>query len=151
MSVLDTVPAMDGGMAQISETLADLNTRLGLSGEPLETMTSQMVELANMGIDADIDAISQAFNGFGIEASEMPGALDELFQVSQATGLSVTDLANSAVKAGPQLRGFGFDMADSAALVGQMDKAGLDADGTLQRLSRAMAEFADEGRDAPER
>ena len=150
MSVLDTVPAMDGGMAQISETLADLNTRLGLSGEPLETMTSQMVELANMGIDADIDAISQAFNGFGIEASEMPGALDELFQVSQATGLSVTDLANSAVKAGPQLRGFGFDMADSAALVGQMDKAGLDADGTLQRLSRAMAEFADEGRDAPE-
>lgn len=150
LSVLDTVPAMDGGMAQVSETLADLNTRLGLSGEPLETMTSQMVELSNMGIDADIDAISQAFNGFGIEASEMPGALDEMFQVSQATGLSVTDLANSAVKAGPQLRGFGFDMADSAALVGQMDKAGLDADGTLQRLSRAMSEFADEGRDAPE-
>lgn len=150
LSVMDTVPAMDGGMSQISETLADLNTRLGLTDEPLETMTGQLVALSNLGIDADIGAISKAMNGFGIEAADMPAALDELFQVSQATGLTVTDLANSAAKAGPQLRGFGFTMQDSAALVGQMDKAGLDADGTLQRLSRAMAEFADEGRDAPE-
>lgn len=150
LSVMDTVPAMDGGMSQISETLADLNTRLGLTDEPLETMTGQMVALSNLGIDADIDAVSKAMNGFGIEAADMPAALDELFQVSQATGLTVTELANSAAKAGPQLRGFGFTMQDSAALVGQMDKAGLDADGTLQRLSRAMAEFADEGRDAPE-
>ncbi|MGO1711587.1 MAG: hypothetical protein ACTHZ2_12665, partial [Corynebacterium variabile] len=29
LSVMDTVPAMDGGMSQISDTLADLNTRLG--------------------------------------------------------------------------------------------------------------------------
>lgn len=150
LSVMDTVPAMDGGMSQISETLADLNTRLGLTDEPLETMTGQMVALSNMGVDADINAVSQAMNGFGIEAKDMPDALDGLFQVSQATGLSITDLANSAVKAGPQLRGFGFSMEDSAALVGQMDKAGLDADGTLQRLSRAMSTFAEEGRDAPE-
>lgn len=150
LSVMDTVPAMDGGMSQISETLADLNTRLGLTDEPLETMTGQMVALSNMGVDADINAVSKAMNGFGIEAKDMPAALDELFQVSQATGLTVTDLANSAAKAGPQLRGFGFTMQDSAALVGQMDKAGLDADGTLQRLSRAMSTFADEGRDAPE-
>lgn len=150
LSVMDTVPAMDGGMSQISETLADLNTRLGLTDEPLETMTGQMVALSNMGVDADINAVSQAMNGFGIEAKDMPAALDELFQVSQATGLTVTDLANSAAKAGPQLRGFGFTMQDSAALVGQMDKAGLDADGTLNRLSRAMSTFADEGRDAPE-
>lgn len=150
LSVMDTVPAMDGGMSQISETIADLNTRLGLTDEPLETMTGQMVALSNMGVDADINAVSQAMNGFGIEAKDMPAALDELFQVSQATGLTVTDLANSAAKAGPQLRGFGFTMQDSAALVGQMDKAGLDADGTLNRLSRAMSTFADEGRDAPE-
>ncbi|MGO3179882.1 MAG: phage tail tape measure protein, partial [Brevibacterium linens] len=150
LSVMDTVPAMDGGMSQISTTLADLNTRLGLTDKPLETMTSQMVALSNMGVDADINAVSQAMNGFGIEAKDMPDALDGLFQVSQATGLSITDLANSAVKAGPQLRGFGFSMEDSAALVGQMDKAGLDADATLGKLSKAMAEFADEGRDAPE-
>lgn len=137
-------------MGAIGSTLADLNTRLGLTGEPLEKMTAQFMQLQNLGVDADINEVSKAMSGFGIEAKDMPGALDELFQVSQATGLTITELSQSAVKAGPVLRGFGFSMADSAALVGQMDKAGLDADKTLQSMQRALAEFASEGRDAPE-
>ena len=137
-------------MGAIGSTLADLNTRLGLTGEPLEKMTAQFMQLQNLGVDADINEVSKAMSGFGIEAKDMPGALDELFQVSQATGLTISELSQSAVKAGPVLRGFGFSMADSAALVGQMDKAGLDADKTLQSMQRALAEFASEGRDAPE-
>lgn len=137
-------------MGAIGTTLADLNTRLGLTGEPLEKMTSQFLQLQNLGVDADINEVSKAMSGFGVEAKDMPDALDELFQISQATGLTITELSNSAVKAGPSLRGFGFSMADSAALVGQMDKAGLDADKTLQSMQRALAEFAAEGRDAPE-
>ena len=137
-------------MGAIGSTLADLNTRLGLTGEPLEEMTAQFMQLQNLGVDADINEVSKAMSGFGIEAKDMPAALDELFQVSQATGLTITELSQSAVKAGPVLRGFGFSMADSAALVGQMDKAGLDADKTLQSMQRALAEFASEGRDAPE-
>lgn len=137
-------------MGAIGTTLADLNTRLGLTGEPLEKMTSQFLQLQNLGVDADINEVSKAMSGFGVEAKDMPAALDELFQISQATGLTITELSNSAVKAGPSLRGFGFSMADSAALVGQMDKAGLDADKTLQSMQRALSEFAAEGRDAPE-
>ncbi|OFK27238.1 hypothetical protein HMPREF2822_12410 [Corynebacterium sp. HMSC062E11] len=137
-------------MGAIGSTLADLNTRLGLTGAPLEEMTAQFMQLQNLGVDADINEVSKAMSGFGIEAKDMPGALDELFQVSQATGLTITELSQSAVKAGPVLRGFGFSMSDSAALVGQMDKAGLDADKTLQSMQRALAEFASEGRDAPE-
>ena len=137
-------------MGAIGSTLADLNTRLGLTGEPLEEMTAQFMQLQNLGVDADINEVSKAMSGFGIEAKDMPGALDELFQVSQATGLTISELSQSAVKAGPVLRGFGFSMSDSAALVGQMDKAGLDADKTLQSMQRALAEFASEGRDAPE-
>ncbi|WP_070744555.1 phage tail tape measure protein, partial [Corynebacterium sp. HMSC074C01] len=139
-----------GDFEAIGSTAADLNTRLGLTGKPLEDMTRSMMQLQELGVDADINSLSQALNGFGVEAEDMPGMLDKMFQVSQATGLSVSELANSAVKAGPSLRGFGFDMADSAALVGQMDKAGLDADKTLQSMQRALAEFSSEGRDAPE-
>ena len=139
-----------GDFEAIGSTAADLNTRLGLTGKPLEDMTRSMMQLQELGVDADINSLSQAMNGFGVEAKDMPGMLDKMFQVSQATGLSVSELANSAVKAGPSLRGFGFDMADSAALVGQMDKAGLDADKTLQSMQRALAEFSSEGRDAPE-
>lgn len=142
-----SVPA---SFEDIGTTVADLNTRLGLTGEPLETLASQFLELNKMGIDADINDVSQAFTGFGIKGADTSAALDELFQVSQATGLSVNDLAASAVKAGPALRQFGFGMGDSAALVGSLDKAGLDADKTLQSMSRALVEFAKDGKDPQE-
>lgn len=145
-NVASEVPA---SIEDIGTAVADINTRLGLTGEPLEKFASQMIQLENMGVDADINAVSQALNGFGVEAESMPDALDELFQVSQATGLSVTELSNSAVKAGPALREFGFSLGDSAALAGQLDKAGVNADGTMQRMQRALSEFAKEGRDAP--
>ncbi|QRP60878.1 phage tail tape measure protein [Corynebacterium minutissimum] len=145
-NVAAEVPA---SIEDIGTAVADINTRLGLTGEPLEKFASQMIQLENLGVDADINAVSQALNGFGVEAESMPDALDELFQVSQATGLSVTELSNSAVKAGPALREFGFSLGDSAALAGQLDKAGINADGTMQRMQRALAEFAKEGRDAP--
>ncbi|MGB3301775.1 MAG: phage tail tape measure protein [Gordonia sp. (in: high G+C Gram-positive bacteria)] len=130
----------------IGSTVADLNTRLGLSGPALEQVSKQFLELGNQGIDADINAVSQAMTGFGIKGAEVEGALDSLFQVSQATGLSVTELANSAVKAGPGLRAFGFGIQESAALAGSLDKAGLDADKTLAGLSRALTVFASEGK-----
>lgn len=136
-------------MAAVGTGLADINTRLGLTGEPLEKFTTQMLQLQHMGVDADINAVSQALNGFGVEADAMPAALDSLFQVSQATGLTITELSNSAVKAGPQLRQFGFSMADSAALVGQLDKAGVNADGVLSKMSKALTTFTAKGKDAP--
>ncbi|RAV34926.1 phage tail tape measure protein [Corynebacterium heidelbergense] len=148
-AVYKEVPAGADGFAGVASTLADLNTRLGLTGKPLETVTEQFVQLKNLGIDADINAVSQAMNGFGVETQDMPKFMDELFQVSQATGVSVTDLANSVVKAGPQLRAFGFNAKDSAALVGLMDKSGMDADKTLQSMQRALANFAKDGKDAP--
>jgi len=147
MRVAQTIPAMDGGLSQIGTTMADLNTRLGATGEPLETLTGQFVQLTNMGVDADINSVSQALSGFGISAADAPAAMDQLFQISQATGLTITQLADSAVKGGPQLRQFGFDMADSAALIGSLDKAGLDADKTIAGMSRAMVAFAKDGRE----
>lgn len=149
-SVAATVPDMNNGIEGIGSTVADLNTRLGLTGPTLETVASQFVTLGNLGVDADINAVSAALNGFGVEAEQIPAAMDDLFRVSQATGLTITELANSATKAGPGLRSFGFDLGDSAALVGMLDKAGINADGTLNRLQRALSQFAKEGRNAPE-
>ena len=149
-NVAAAVPDMNGGIENTGNIVADLNTRLGLTGPVLDTVASQFVTLGNLGVDADINAVSAALNSFGIEAEQIPTQLDKLFQVSQATGLTITELTSSAAKAGPGLKAFGYDLSDSAALVGMLDKAGVNADGTLNRLQRALSEFAKQGRDAPE-
>ncbi|BAM27476.1 phage tail tape measure protein [Corynebacterium ulcerans] len=145
-NVSGTVSA-EGGLAEIGTTLADLNTRLGVTGKPLEELTRQFQNLKHLGFDADVTAVSTALNAFGLQAEEMPEAMNELFRVSQATGVSIDDLATSAAKGGPQLQQFGFDMGESAALIGKLDKAGLDADATVGSLSKAMVSFAKAGKD----
>lgn len=145
-NVSGTVSA-EGGLAEIGTTLADLNTRLGVTGKPLEELTRQFQNLKNLGFDADVTAVSTALNAFGLQAEEMPEAVNQLFRVSQATGVSIDDLATSAAKGGPQLKQFGFDMGESAALIGKLDKAGLDADATVGALSKAMVNFAKAGKD----
>lgn len=130
----------------IGSTVADLNTRLGLTGEPLETLSRQFLELNNMGIDTDINGIAASFQAFGITGTDTAAAMDELFQVSQATGLGVNELAAAAVKGGPALRDFGFGLGESAALAGTLDKAGLDTTATFASMQRAMVNFAKDGK-----
>ncbi|MDK8242588.1 phage tail tape measure protein [Corynebacterium coyleae] len=134
-------------MGEIGTTLADLNTRLGVTGEPLEKLTTQFQQLKGMGMETDINAMAGAFQQFGVEVEDMPAMLDSVFQISQATGRDMTALVDNLSKSGPALREFGFGLEESAGLLGALDKAGLDADKTMNSMTKALSEFAKEGKD----
>lgn len=140
-----TVPA---SFEDIGSTVADLNTRLGLTGEPLELLSKQVLETGNLfGEALDIDSLTAGFNAFSVKGSDTSKVLDELFQVSQATGVGMNELTASAVKGAPALKQFGFSMSASAGLIGSLDKAGLDADKTMGALTKALGAFAKDGKD----
>lgn len=137
-------------LGEIGTTLADLNTRLGVTGEPLEKLTAQFQQLKGMGMDVDINAVTGAFTQFGVEVDQMPGMMDKLFQISQATGRGMTDLVANLEKSGPALQQFGFNLEESAGLLGALDKAGLDSEKTLGSMTKALGEFAKEGKNPQE-
>ena len=143
-SVMRTVP---NAMGDVGSTLADLNTRLGLTGDDLELVTTQMLELENItGIAPNINSITGALKGYGEGGENASAAIDTLFQVSQATGVGVDELAASLERGGPALREFGFGFEESAAMIGTLDKAGIQGDQVVQRLTRSLGEFAAQGR-----
>ncbi|MFC0314480.1 phage tail tape measure protein [Gordonia phosphorivorans] len=135
------VPAEFGAIGQ---SVADLNTRLGLTGPELEQVSAQVMELANIGDPVDINALSGAMSAFSVESSQTSETLDQLFRVSQATGVPVGKLAETAMKGAPALKQFGFDAAGSAGLIGSLDKAGLDADKMLAAMTRSLGSFSKE-------
>ena len=133
--------------ATIGTTVSDLNTRLGLTGQPLETLTKQFVELGRItGEEVDINGVTAAFQAFGVQGADTAGAMDELFRVSQATGVGMNELSAAAVKGAPQLKQFGFSLSSSAAIVGQLDKAGIDSQATLGAMGKAMVNLAKDGK-----
>lgn len=127
-------------------TVADLNTRLGLSGDALQTVASQYLEAGRiLGEDVDVNTTTAAFSAFKIEGDNVSGAMDSLFRVSQATGVSMNDLAGSAQRNAMAMQELGFSFEDSIALVGSLDKAGVDADATLNAMRRGMLNLAEPG------
>lgn len=132
--------------AKIGPVVADVNTRLGLSGETLQTVSSQYLEASRiLGEDVDVMKTGAAFNAFNIEAEDTSTALDTLYRVSQDTGAGMNELADTMVKHSPALTGLGFSFDQSAALVGALDKAGLDANKTLSGMSRSLVTLAKDG------
>lgn len=136
---------------KIGPVVADLNTRLGLSGDVLETVASQYLEAGRiLGEDVDIAATSAAFSAFKIEGDAVVGAMDLLFQVSQATGVGMNDLAKQVQDNAPAMQNLGFSFEETTALVGQLDKAGLESTATLNAMSKGLVTLAKDGEEPQE-
>ena len=134
--------------SKIGSTVADLNTRLGLSGETLEKVASQYLEAGRLlGQDVDINKTTAAFSAFGLKGDEVSAAMDNLFRVSQATGVGMNELAQVAQTAAPSMKALGFSFEDTISMVGAFDKAGLNSGAVMSALGKGLVNLAKKGED----
>lgn len=135
----------------IGTAIADVNTRMGLTGPTLEKFSSQVLEAGRLlGEEIDINAVSSAFNVFAIEGEDTTEAMDHLFRVSQATGVGINELASTVSTAAPALQSLGFSFEEAAALAGNLDKAGLNSSKMMAGMSKALVELAKDGEEPQE-
>ncbi len=142
-AVASSVPAE---IEDIGTVVGDVVQRMDLSGKTLETVSSQYLEAGRiLGQTVDVKKTSAAFNAFKIEGDGVVTAMDDLFRASQASGVSMDDIAATVQKAGPALQTLGFDFAESATMAGTLDKAGLNANATFAAMSKGMVTLAQKG------
>ena len=80
-----TVPAE---FSAIGPVVSDLNTRLGLSGDTLQTVATQYLEAGRMlGEEVDVTKTSAAFSAFKIEGDGVVTAMDALFRCRRRPAL----------------------------------------------------------------
>lgn len=147
-AVVSTVPAT---FEDASTAITTLNQKLGLSGEPLQSLSEQMLQLSKVtGTDltGNLTAVTGVFQNFGVQAGDQGAKLDELFRASQASGIGVAELATQMQDSGVVLRAVGFDFTDSAALIASLGKAGIDASDVMPALAKSLASAAKDGKDA---
>ncbi len=149
-SALSQVP---NSMGEVSTAIATLNQKLGLSGKPLQDLSVQFLNLSTItktDVKANVEAATGVFNQFGITADQQGGKLDELFRVTQATGIGFDTLTTAMSANGAALKGAGLTFDESAALLGLLAKNGMDASTVIPALSKAMATAAKDGKPAAE-
>ncbi len=132
----------------ISTAIADYNTRLGISGQALQDLSVQTLNLARiteMDLGKIIEETSQAFQAFNVPAEKYGESLDYIFKVSQSTGIGIDRLQANLVKFAPALKQMGFDFQESAALMGFFDKAGVEVEQAMVGLNKALVTMAKKG------
>jgi TP901 family phage tail tape measure protein len=147
-AIASAVPA---SFADAGTAVSEFNTRLGLTGQPLQLLSQQALELSRITgteLAGNVQSISSVMQNFGVSTGEQSGKLDLLFRASQQSGISVADLSSQMSGAGVVLRQVGLDFDQSAAFLATLGKAGVDASDAMPSLTRALATAAKGGKDA---
>lgn len=130
---------------KIGPALSTVSNRLNLTGSDLETVTSQFLALGNMGQDLNLDQATAAFSAFGVKGADVSGQLDALFKIGQQTGVGIDSITAAVQKSAPALQQLGFSFQDSAAMVAQLDKAGLNSQQVLAGMGKGLVALAKQG------
>ena len=135
-------------MEDASKAIADYNTRLGLTGKELSELSKQAIAVSGMleeDLSTTIETSSQAFQQWGISAKDMGKQMDYIFKVSQSTGIGFNELMLTMQQYGPQLQDMGYSFEEASAMMGQMEKAGVNTTEVLAAMKKAVGTLAKEG------
>lgn len=144
-NIATTIPA---SFQEAGDAVGEVNTRFGLTGSSLEGLSTQFIKFAQLNgqdVSSAIDNTQSAMAAFGLEAKDAGGFLDALNVVGQQTGVDVGSLTQELTKNAPQLKAMGLSAYDSANMLGQMDKAGIDSSTAMRGLQTAMKNASKDG------
>jgi TP901 family phage tail tape measure protein len=131
-----------------ANAIGTINQRLGQTGDPLEELSKQFLNLSRItdtDLTENINSAADAFNAFGIGAEGQGPALDKLFKLSQKSGVAVADLAAQMADGAPVFNAAGLSFDQVSSMLSNLAKYGLSASDVLPGLSKAIGLAASEG------
>lgn len=145
-AIATTVPT---SFEAAGDIVQDLNTRMGLVGTDLENVGQRVAAAGELlGESLDLNKLTGSFNAFGVAGEDAAAKMDYLFNVGQATGIGFNELTGIIERNAPALQNLGFSFEESANMAGLLDKAGMDAGGTMGKMAKALTELAEPGQSA---
>ena len=144
----DVYTSIPASMEDSAKAIADYNTRLGLTGDELADMSKKALQVSSMletDLETTIESSSKAMQQWGINSKDMGDKMDYIFKVSQSTGMGFDELMTNMQQYGPQLQEMGYSFEEASALMGQMEKAGVNTSEVLGAMKKAVGTLAKEG------
>jgi len=127
---------------EAGEAIGEVSTRFGVTGEELESLSGQFLKFAQLNdtdVSGSIDKVQTVMSAFNLDVEDAGAVLDTLNKVAQDTGINVDTLESGLVTNGAALRGLNLDAAQSAVLLGQLEKSGIDTSAVMTGLAKVQA------------
>lgn len=143
--ITTTIPV---GFEEAGTAIGEVNTRFGLTGDALETLSTQFLQFAQLnGTDVTnaVDSTQKALSAFGLSAEDATSLLDTLNAVGQATGVGMDTLLSGLVSNSAAFHEMGLSAEQSAWFMGEMETSGADASAVMSGLQKALKNATEDG------
>ena len=125
LQVMGNVP--DAGET-VATALADVNTRLGLTGDELEALTETSLDFARLtgqDVTEAVNGVADVMGVWSMEAGEAEEVMGDLLRISQASGVPVDELTAALSKQGGTLSALGLNAEEATEFLADLGKAGV--------------------------
>lgn len=132
-----------------ANAVGEVNTRFGLTGDELETLSGQFIKFAKLNdtdVTSSIDSVQKALSAYGLDADHADTLLNRLNKTGQETGVSVDTLTSGLIQNGTAFQEMGLNIYQSTALMGQLEKSGANSETVMQGLRKALKSAAKDGK-----
>ena len=148
--VYGTIPAEADA---VSGALANMNTLTRATGETLEELTTHVLEVSRMlGEDGvnNAQSFGEAMKQWQIPAEEGTALMDQMFKITQDTGIGFGELTNALNTYGPVMQNANFSTIEAAELFGELKSSGIAVSRVMPGLNKAFRTWAEEGKNGRE-
>ena len=137
----------------VSGALANMNTLTGATGETLEELTTHVLEVSRMlGEDGvnNAQSFGEAMKQWQIPAEEGTALMDQMFKITQDTGIGFGELTSALNTYGPVMQNANFSTTEAAELFGELKSSGIAVSRVMPGLNKAFRTWAEEGKNGRE-
>ena len=133
----------------VAGSIANLNTRLGLTGELLQEDAALFEKFGRAtGTDAaeGVNMVADLLYTFNRNAEDIPQILDALTVASQKSGASVTTLAQATSESAFYAKEYGLSLEDTVAMMAAFEKAGISSNTVARGMKKAYDDVGTSGK-----
>ena len=142
-----------GDFEDIGSAVGELNTKLGLQGEELESMSEAAMKYAKINdtdVTAAIDSVTNMMNNAGISADQFDEMLDKLTVAAQQSGVDVNKLAQAVQQNSTAFSEMGLSTDEAIAMLANFEKTGANTSQILAGMKKGVQNWTKEGKSAQE-
>ena len=136
-------------MSDTSDAIGEINTRFGAQGKELESLTSDFLKYSsinNTSVASSVRNVAGVMKAYQEDVANTGKVLDVLSDVSQRTGKDINSLESELLSNADTFKEMGFDIRQSAELLGQFESNGIEASTALAGLKKAQQNATAEGK-----
>ena len=151
-SAFSRIADADQDIVGVSDILAELNTRFGVTGKSAEDLTVSVANFAHhTGTDGTkaVDDIANVMNRWGMDIEDVDGLLDDLTTANQSCQMSVDEMTRYLSENSIQFQELGYSTEDALAMLVSLSDGGANVSSVMSGMKKAVGNLSDVTDDVP--